>query len=80
MVYCNLLSNTENTVTYMYGAYEDDITGIFKVDLKDKSLEIIKEPEKKNYVFIRHIQYAIKKHYSGFLKGIFPDKIIYDNY
>ena len=77
MVYCDYLSNTQDSVTYAFGGLVQDITGILKFNLSDGSVDIEKEPEQ-SHVNIRHIFQLYFKYRTDFLNGIFKPKISYE--
>lgn len=71
MVYCNYISNTNDTVTYSYGQTTDDITGelIFHFG-KEEGIEIVRKPEKYG-VIGRQIHSLYGMHRKEFKQGIF---------
>lgn len=77
MVYCDYISNTENSVTYAFGGLTRDITGVIKFNLPDGSFDIEKEPEK-SHVSIRYLYSLFNKYRQDFLKGVFKPKISYE--
>ena len=77
MVYCDYLSNTEDTVTYAYGGLVQDITGVLVFYLPDGAFDIEKEPDNSE-VSIRYIYRLFNKYRSDFLKGVFKPKISYE--
>ena len=77
MVYCNYISNTNESVTYAYGARCDDITGEVIFDFGKDTIEVVKTP-KMEEAPKRHIKSLYGKYSSDFKKGIFKQKISYE--
>lgn len=76
MVYCDFVENTSDTVTYKFGAFSDDLSGLLTFNFKTGVIIISKEPNK--HVFNRHVQSLMRKHQNDFNNGIFAKKIAYE--
>lgn len=77
MVYCRLLSKNKNLITYSIGALYNDISGIIKLDIKNMSYEIVKQPQKEE-VYEHFIDKMLVKYHPIFDKGEIPEKMSYE--
>ena len=77
MVYCDYVSNTENSVTYSYGGLTSDITGIVIFYLDKDMLEIVKEPSA-SHVSLRYMYSLFNYNRADFHRGVFKPKISYE--
>ena len=78
MVYCDYVSNTESTVTYRYGASVDDITGVVIFHFLDDMIELAQDPKLESPPE-RHVHSLYGLNREKFRKGIFREKISYEN-
>lgn len=78
MVYCDYISNINNTVTYAYGSRVDDITGKVIFDFSSDVIEIINSPNSSEDAPVRHIKRLYTKHRNKFKNKIFNKKISYE--
>lgn len=77
MVYCNFKEKTDTTVTYMYGAVVNDVTGELIFHFTEDIIEIV-TPPKKEKVYMKYIKRLYGKQRENFQKGIFKEKIAYE--
>ena len=78
MVYCDYISNTNNTVTYAYGSRVDDITGKVIFDFSRDIIKIINSPKNSEDAPMRHIKRLYTKHRNKFKNKIFNEKNSYE--
>lgn len=77
-ILANLKCYDKDTVTYYFGAYDEDITGEVIFGTSDNSFEILKQPEK-YIVFKRSVIKLFLKYKKEFAKGIFREKICFQS-
>ena len=77
MVYCNLINVSNERVTYYYGGYADDLTGIVSFDIDTGEFEIHQEP-KNSFVPIRHLHSLYYHHKDEYRNKIFKQNIAYE--
>jgi hypothetical protein len=77
MVYCRLLKNNGNKLTYAIGSVASDITGELVLYPKQKFYNIKKQPQK-GTVYEHFIDKMLRKYQKEFDKGIVPPKMSYE--
>lgn len=77
MVYCNYQEHDQNSVVYLFGAYDSDITGKLRFSFHDDNIEILKKPIGE-MAPIRHIERLYRREKGSFLSGRFKEKIAYE--
>lgn len=78
MVYCNLIKNDNDSVTYAYGGDYTDVSGEVVFKFSDDTIEIVKKPKTEDAP-IRHIKRLYGIHRENFKKGVFKEKISYES-
>ena len=78
MVYCKLINVDKYNARYSIGGRVNDMTGILVYNRKDDSFEIEKEPDNST-LDKSHVKSMICKYIEEFRKGMFKEKIGYEN-